>query len=94
MGFRSEYRVGLSAAGAVEAGEGVRVVLFLMSDSIARRAVGGETGPKHPDSGFRMPRSTTQRPAELVQEAEEHLLPRIPPQQPVHDAVDGRNWTA
>jgi len=36
MGFRSEYRVGLSAAGAVEAGEGFRVVLFLMSASIAR----------------------------------------------------------
>ena len=53
-------------------------------------AVRGEIGPEHPDSGFMEPRSTTQRCAKLVQQAEKHMPPRIPRQQPIHDPPIGR----
>jgi hypothetical protein len=78
--FQSQCRAGLSAADAVEAGEALRVVLFLMSNSVALDAVKGEDGPEHPDSGFKKPLSATQRPAELIQQTEQHMLPRIPRQ--------------
>ena len=51
-------------------------------------------GPEHPDSGFSAVRSTTQGLGELVQEAEEDVLPRIPPQQPIAEGAkeDTESW--
>jgi hypothetical protein len=55
------------AADAAEVGGWLQVVLFLMGDSVARSAVGGEHGPEHPDSGFKVASSATQRCMELIE---------------------------
>ena len=63
---------------------GVGLSCFI-SDSVATRAVRGGGGPEHPDSGFKDVLSATQRPAKLVQQTEEDVLPGIPRQQPIDD---------
>jgi hypothetical protein len=70
---------------AAEPGERFRMVSCFMSDSAALGAVQGESGPEHPDSGFKAPSSTTQRLAKLIQQTEEDVLPSIPRQQPIDD---------
>ena len=85
MGDLSKCLMALSAADVGSVGKEWRFVSCFMSNSVARCAVGGENGPEHPDSGFRTPRSTTQRPVKLVQQTEEHMLPRIPCQQPINN---------
>ena len=67
-----------------------RVVSCFMSDSVALSAVQGENGPEHPDSGFKALPSATQRLAKLIEQAEEHMLPGIPRQQPIDDPPSRR----
>jgi len=55
------------AADAAEVGGLLRVVLFLVGSSVARSAVGSEHGPEHPDSGFKVASSATQRYLELIE---------------------------
>lgn len=59
-----------------------------IANSVARSAVRGGGGPERPDSGFKAAASATRRPrqpiqrfAQLIEQSEEHRLPRIPRQQ-------------
>jgi hypothetical protein len=56
-----------------------------MSGLVALSAVQGENGPEHPDSGFEAVTSATQRLAQVIEQTEEDLLPRIPCQEPADD---------
>ena len=90
MIFRRRGRATPRAADATRAGERFRIVSCFMSGSVALSAVQGENGPEHPDSGFKAVPSATQRLAELIQQAEEDVLPRIPRQQPINDPPSRR----
>ena len=83
MVIQSKWQTALSAADVRRVGGKCRFVSCFIADSVALSAVRGENGPEHPDSGFRIIRSTTQRLAKLIQQTEEHMLPRIPRQQPI-----------
>jgi hypothetical protein len=67
MVLESECRMVPSAADSAEVGESLRVVSCFMSDSVALGAVEGEHGPEHPDSGFKVASSATQRRLELIE---------------------------
>ena len=86
----SKYRTTPSAASANNVGGRCRFVSCFISDSVALSAVQGSCGPEHPDSGFKLPLSATQRPGKLIQKTEENMLPRIPRQQPIHDLSSRR----
>ena len=59
-----------------------------------RRAFGvaeGGGGPTRPYVGFRGLQSTTKRQSKLIEKAKEHVLPRIPRQQPIDDPPPATN---
>ncbi len=81
----SKYRTTPSAAGAATSGGGVglcRVSCRTRLHSVRFR-VNADRSIQTPAS--RLPLSATQRPAKLIQQTEENMLPRIPRQQPIHD---------
>ena len=60
-----------------------------IANLVALSAVWRGGGPEHPDSGFMDVSSALQRAIQLVQEAKEHVLPRIPGQQTVDNLPPG-----
>ena len=84
MVVRSKCRTTPSAASVDNVGGRRRFVSCFISDSAALSAVQGSCGPEHPDSGVDGKTLTSQRPAKLVQQSEENVLPRIPRQQPTN----------